>query len=270
MQIEDALPLSGLPRSGNPEGREEFWSPGTDNFQDYQKRGGHPLYGERDIIYRYNSLGYRCPEFDVEAQIRIVSIGCSHTLGVGLPQEAIFHERFAERLRQELSKTVVNWNLGLSGRTNDYVAEMLHLSVPVLQPDIVLILFPQFGRREYMTAHGRLLHYVPNYQHPDPVAMEVFGHFSALSSSLDDQLHFFRNYKSVECLLADRCWLFAVTKTEELESLRGHIDESRYVGGMRWLDKARDQAHAGPETHQLLSENFWNRFVALGGLERFA
>jgi hypothetical protein len=107
MNLSDLLPFSGVPRSGGPEKREEKWS-GQDNLEYYRKRGGHPLCGVDDIRYRYNARGYRCPEFDEEAEVRIISIGCSWVFGAGLPQEAIFHEHFARRLRLELGATVVN------------------------------------------------------------------------------------------------------------------------------------------------------------------
>lgn len=268
MDLDSILPQSDIPRSGYPETCEEFWSI-VDTFTKYRKCGGHPLYGERDIVYRYNSRGYRCPEFDQDADIRMISIGCSNTFGHGLPQSAIFHELFAERLRRESGKTVVNWNLGRGGASCDYVARMLHLAVSRLKPDIVLILFPQLSRREYVSAQGRLIHYTSNYFASDPVTREICGHLSALSNAYDDQLNFYRNYKSIESLLAQHPWLYSFADAADAAAVMRYVDQARFVEVTQGIDRARDGAHPGPQTNQAICEGFWNRFVAIGGRDLF-
>jgi hypothetical protein len=239
-----------------------------DTLADYRKRGGHPLYGEHAIDYRFNSRGYRCPEFDTQAQVRVVSIGCSFTFGTGVPQGATFHELFAERLRRELGSTVVNWNLGRPAASNDSIARVLQLATSELNPDLVLILFTFFGRREYVAANDRGLGYIPHWQSADPVIREVFGHFAALTSTFDDELNLFRNYKSIEGLLADRLWLFSLMDgPNQLRVVAGHLDGAHQAPGFRWLDKARDHGHPGPRTHDLLYQGFWAKFVETGGLD---
>src|SRR5580658_4299774 len=108
------LPEHGLPPTHCPAGATlEWW--GGDDLKGYQERGGYPVYGEHDVIYRFNSLGYRCPEFDAQADVRVISIGCSYVMGTGVAQGHLFHERFAARLGSALSRSVVVWNLGWEG-----------------------------------------------------------------------------------------------------------------------------------------------------------
>ena len=38
---------------------------------------------------------------------------------------------------------------------------------------------------------------------------DIFGRFTALISPYDDQVNFFRNYKTVELVLNNRCWLYS-------------------------------------------------------------
>ncbi|MGH7999763.1 MAG: hypothetical protein ACREPR_10130, partial [Brasilonema sp.] len=40
---------------------------GSDRQKEYRKNP-HPLFGPEDIIYRINSYGYRCPEFELRKQ----------------------------------------------------------------------------------------------------------------------------------------------------------------------------------------------------------
>jgi hypothetical protein len=198
----------------------------------------------------------------------MISIGCSNTLGVGLPQKAIFHERFAERLRKETSKTVVNWNLSMSGASNDYIRRLLYLTVPKLNPHIVLVNFTFVSRREYVSVENELVMYVPKVEPPDRVTKEIYGHIDALSSPFDDELNLIQNYKSVESLLHNRMWLysFAFNRTF-MKHVTPHTDPDRMIGHFHKFDDARDGVHPGPKSHEVMYASYWNRFTEMNGLE---
>jgi hypothetical protein len=265
MNLSNFLPSSGLPPTNYPAGQEVKWL-FDHEFQQYKDSGAHSLYGENDIIYRFNAQGYRCPEFDASADIRIVAIGCSYVLGYGLPQHALFHEIFAEKLRAMVSpKTVVVWNLGRCGMSNDYINRMLYLAVPQLKPHIVLINFTHLSRREYLSVQGKYVSYNPTFKPKDEVVKDILSHFAALSSPFDDQMNFFRNYKGIECLLTGDQWLYS-QKKDNFEPLVGHLDVNRLVGYFQILDKARDNSHPGPDSHRRLAELYWAKFNELGGL----
>jgi hypothetical protein len=220
------------------------------------------------ITYRFNSLGYRCPEFEVEADLRIVAVGCSYVVGAGLPQPAIFHELFAERLRRESAKKVVLWNLARDGASNDYISRLLYLAIPRLDPHLVLVNFTHGARREYVSVQGNWISYTPMFTPADEVTLGIYGHFAALSSPLDDQLNLFKNYKAVELLLAGRPWLFSHAMPQEFEPVAAYMNLSRYAGPLPTADKARDGRHPGPESHRRLAELYWAKFNELGGLSQ--
>jgi hypothetical protein len=265
MSLRNLFPTSGLPATGGPAGQEVAWLFG-DSLESYRRRGGHPIYGENDIIYRFNSLGYRCPEFEVDADIRIVTVGCSYVVGQALPQPAVFPELFAERLRLESRKKVVVWNLAKCGASNDYISRLLYLAIPRLDPQIVLINFTHGARREYVSVQDRLITYNPTFAPSDEVTKGIFNQFAALSSPFDDQLNFFKNYKAVESLLAGRQWLFSHIRPQEFEPIAAHVNLSRYAGPLLIVDRARDGGHPGPESHRRLAELYWAKFNEHGGL----
>jgi hypothetical protein len=260
------LPPKGIPPSGYGGPIDEPWFVG-DTARDYNARGGHPVYGEDDIRYRLNSHGYRCPEFEEQAAIRIISVGCSYVFGTGLPVEHLFHERFAARLRAKTGRSVVVWNLGVIGTSNDYITRILFLAVRALDPHLVLINFTHPVRREYLSLDQKLVAYTPLANANDPVAREILGHFRALSSRSDDLLNFFRNYKAVEALLRNRTWLYSTIDRHRLEPIAEHLDPTRYCGELQTLDTARDELHPGTESHKALAEGYWKRFE-LGGLSQ--
>jgi hypothetical protein len=266
MSLCDLISARGVPPgTSSLAGQEVNWLFG-DSIDRYRRRGGHAIYGENDVVYRFNSLGYRCPEFDVDADIRVVAIGCSHVLGLGLPQEAIFHELFAERLRATSGKSVVLWNLGRCGASNDYISRLLYLAVPLLDPHIVLINFTHMARREYVSVQNHPVTYNPRFTPTDAVASDIFRHFAALSSQFDDQLNFFKNYKAMEQLLSGRLWLYSRRVGKEFDALAAevmavHMDLRRFAGRLPLVDRGRDGGHPGPESHRQLADLYWAKFV---------
>jgi hypothetical protein len=267
MRLRDLLPVSGVPRAENSVSSDSRWTCG-DTREQLKKNGGHSIYDEWSITYRLNSLGYRCPEFAEQASIRMISVGCSHTYGVGLPQEALYHELFAARLRSELQTSVVNWNLGSGAVSNNYIARTLHLAMPELKPDLVLVFFTYLSRREYISATGDAIKYRPSLSPNTMVLTEICGHLSSLGNPYDDQLSFFRDYKSVEALLAGTCWAFGICDATEVQDLGPRLDAPHGFKHYQRLDKARDHQHLGPATHEQLCDHFWNCFVQSGGLTK--
>jgi hypothetical protein len=273
LDLHELIPAHDLPKSGLPGNETMAWI-SLDTEAEYRRRGGHPLFNETSIEYRLNSYGYRCPEFTEVADIRMISVGCSYTFGEGLPQDALFHEKFAERLRRESGKTVMNWNMARCGWGNDAVERVLHLAVPVLAPHIVLVLFPEMVRREYL-APGIEISFVPALGRHDSAVNAVLarqgrlGHdrdallenLAGISSQQDDELRFFRSYKSIEALLSNRFWLFGHTdRWRESTHIFKHLAPERYAGYCSGLDLARDCQHPGPYSHAVLFERFWKAF----------
>jgi hypothetical protein len=259
------FPSEGLPAGMYPPGITCEWLH-NDTREGYLARGGHPLYGEHDVQYSFNSLGYRCPEFSTKADLRIVAIGCSYVFGVGLPQGHLFHERFAAKVRSQFSRTVVLWNLATSGASNDYISRLLLQALPLLDPHIVLVHFTHLCRREYVSIENKVVKYLPSHTPPSAVNKEIYRYFKALSSPYDDELNYFRNYKTVENALGRRCWMYS---SPEWHPTPPYVNRDRFVGQLSPIDKARDGDHPGPESNRLLASLYWDKFLTLGGRETF-
>jgi hypothetical protein len=258
----DWLPTGGLPPTRFPRSVEVEWFD-MDSAEAYRANGGHPRYGPHDISYRFNALGYRSPEFQHTADIRVVAVGCSYVLGVALPEDALFHHYFAERLCAHSGRRAVVWNLGYAGASNDYITRILQLAVPFLDPNVVLINFTHASRREYVSAQNEVVPYNPGWSPADPVSRRIKRHLLALSSAPDDRLNVFRNYRAVEALLTGRCWLFSTSDLTVLDGVMPHVAPERYVGTLTDTDRARDGLHPGPRSHAELGESYWKRLLEL-------
>lgn len=153
----------------------------------------------------------------------------------------------------------------MGGSSNDYITRTLFLAIPFLNPDLVLVNFTNLSRREYVSVENKFFYFFPNgCPYNDYVRRDIWRHFKELTSPYDDELNFFRNYKAVEALLSDRCWLFSTREPESLDRLNGHANLTNYVGNLINLDTARDKIHAGPKSHEALANAYWEKFFLRG------
>ncbi len=185
---------------------------------------------------------------------------------------------------------MVNWNIAESGTGNEVVERVLHLAVPYLEPHIVLVLFPGIARREYVSPIGWRVLYTPAMlDHPATkaalrkeskqvirISRRMFENLAGIASEQDDEMRFFRSYKSIEALLSDRCWLFGSADLCGYAAMEGrhlfkHVAMERYIGDWFPLDGARDDTpHPGPATHEMLFRGFWNAFESIRGSGSYA
>ena len=94
-------------------------------------------------IYTYNELGYRGDS--VVEDIKIITVGCSHTEGIGVNN----NETWPAYLSSALN--VKHINMGFTGRSNDYIARTVNEYVTRFNPNLVIVMYTYPSRREYWT-----------------------------------------------------------------------------------------------------------------------
>lgn len=95
---------------------------------------------DKEIIYKFNKHGFRCPDFDNKPCIMF--LGCSHTLGLGLNIE----DTWSYLVHQTLNLGYVN--LGQAGSSHDTAFRLAYYWIPKLKPKIVFLLKPEISRCE--------------------------------------------------------------------------------------------------------------------------
>lgn len=199
------------------------------------------------ISYKINSHGFRCDEFDGGPYL--LALGCSFTIGIGLPIQDVWPSIVGRELGLKVA------NLGWGGSSADTCFRMAECWVPVLKPDLVIMLTPPPMRFE-------LLLDFDSVKHLQPLPVEVFMAEGTSSLFKNDNYmkHWFLNEENsrlnklknqlavkqlcqeqnVPCMIYDAFTAFARSREE--------------------VGYARDHMHAGSLGHRILAERMINEY----------
>jgi len=149
------------------------------------------------IVYKTNGLGFRSREIDLASSLRkIMFVGCSFTMGVGVPYDEIWTSIATQRIEASLGEPVEQHNFGYSGHGNDFFAMIVHQVLPILKPDLLVVLFTEFSRRTHYHRFGRLKTFLPSHVMPDFKAEHEA--FIRLQSDSHDFMDFVRQHSLID------------------------------------------------------------------------
>lgn len=203
-------------------------------LQNLSKFNGENNWKDVDISYDFNSYGFRCDEFTSDNNI--VFLGCSHTLGVGLPLENTFAYNVSKSLNLKMC------NLGKGGGALDTCFRLAYYWLNILQPKIVVCQMPEETRLELRDNLSNvenvdlwriesLLHYTHRFykrhwvRFPEQYILHQHKNLLAIKS-LCQQLN-------IKLVVLDQNILTSITSSDR--------------------DYARDLAHFGRKTHEKLA-----------------
>ena len=113
----------------------------VDEYREYFRSHGWLEPGA--IAYHINSHGFRSDEFEPD-QDCIVALGCSFTIGIGLPVQSVW----PALIGQALGKKV--YNLAWGGNSADTCFRIAEYWIPKLKPKAVFMLAPPATRFELL------------------------------------------------------------------------------------------------------------------------
>ncbi|SFU03616.1 hypothetical protein SAMN05660657_04961 [Geodermatophilus amargosae] len=220
-----------------------------DSEENYLRRGNR-AFSPDSVGYRFNSMGYRGPEFDRDAgDLAVVFVGDSNTFGLGMPYERLWTSLVTKSLADLHGRTVRQFNLGFGATGSDYVAMMVHQSIDALRPDAVCVLWPSTARISWFPTPRRQLFFLPDWR-PD-FNTEEHAAFLRLSTEAQTFFNFVRNFQLVRARLAE-CGIpyhWGVLEPVPTEVLQAYTGLDGYVGAWEPVDLARDGRHAGIDSH---------------------
>jgi hypothetical protein len=191
------------------------------------------------ISYRINSEGFRCNEFD-SSKPCMIALGCSFTIGIGLPVDVIWPELVGKELGLEV------YNLAWGGNAIDTCFRLARYWIPKLKPTVVALLAPPRSRVEIATVPG----IAPPVEVFMPMSQSILARESAQYLKHwfgNEQNHFInqeKNMLAIESIAAKNSAKFAAIKVDtEAGCCHDHVGY------------ARDYLHSGPAGHRLLADS---------------
>jgi len=98
------------------------------------------------FTYTFNSHGFRCGEFTDSPTIMF--LGCSHTMGIGIPEHCRWSDIVANSLNLKCA------NLGIGGGSTDTAFRLCYGWIDRIKPTIVVFREPPGVRLEIITRYG--------------------------------------------------------------------------------------------------------------------
>jgi len=186
------------------------------------------------VTYKFNSDGFRCREFTQDPSI--LFLGCSFTLGTGVPIEQIWPELVSRQLNMRCA------NLGVQGASSDTGFRLCQGWIDKIRPKIIVFALPPAERTE-LIVNGQAKSLSPAW-HPH-------DHYSTYLKDwvTDDDnanLNQLKNKLAIKLLCQDRG-----IKYVEIDP---HKIMSQHSGYTFPMDHARDLTHCGPIYHKNLAK----------------
>jgi hypothetical protein len=189
-------------------------------FADLKKYG----WIDKKISYKFNSLGFRCEEFTEEPSIMF--LGCSNTIGIGLPIE----ETWASIVAKNLNLKCVN--LGQGGGSPDLCFRLCYGFLELIKPKVVVYNEPPPGRLELAVQLNETARRLKSIQlrnvnvNSEPYLKDY------VSDITNTKMNYEKNYYAIKSLCADKNIKFVYSNDYWLE----RADKGDY---------ARDLSHPG-------------------------
>lgn len=193
---------------------------------------------DRTFTYRFNEHGFRSDAFDQGEGIMF--LGCSMTLGTGLPWEDTWPYQISQRLGLRC------WNLAQGGTGNDTMFRLALNWLPKLKPRMVMLMATANERFEIIEGKTSTT-LMPTSRYPA-------------------YLDFYKNWITTEsnCLLNRHRNLLAIERLCSQANIPLLIFD--WSDLCRWgnefgsyIDYARDLAHPGPTTMKMFVSHVLDR-----------
>lgn len=195
------------------------------NMSDHRKAARLIKHGwdhPNKITYRYNSHGFRAPEFD--NQLAGIALGCSFTEGVGLPVEHTWPAVLSQMLDFPI------WNLGIGGSSADSCFRVLDHYIDHLNIEFVVMCVPNSKRFEFLDASG-VQYVIPELKKPD-YAIPFYKHWLTVDEN---------------AVINQKKNLLAMQKICDNKNIK--LTYLHYTD-FELIDEARDLAHPGIDANK--------------------
>lgn len=176
---------------------------GTDSEKSFRrnlkKYGTDWIWANKEITYKFNSLGYRMKEFsEIDYSNYIAIFGCSNTVGIGIPLEYTFADKISKKLNVDYV------NSAIMGSSVDFQVQnfVQLMNSSVSKPKAVLFNWPDVTRNFYWTDNDTIEFCLPNCEAHGSTAKEwkfSYREFLARTDHMLNRFKYMRDTVNVIC-----------------------------------------------------------------------
>lgn len=181
------------------------------------------------ITYKFNSYGFRSDEFSHDPSI--IFLGCSHTVGIGMPLEQTWPSIVSKTLGLK------NFNLGVGGVSNDTAFRLAQHWIPQIKPQLVIFFSIEHSRFELHSNNTIQDYSIGNINLNNDIIWKTW-----IASNTNSEMNYLKNKLAIEQICASLNIKFA------------HIDYANILRNKNSL--ARDLTHCGTTNNQVIAEQF--------------
>lgn len=194
---------------------------------------------ENNIVYNFNSHGFRCEEFSLEPGV--IALGCSFTGGVALSEDKIWPTLVAKQLNLKL------WNLGVGGASMDSCFRILNHYIAQLNVRLVCFLTPPIHRFEMFMPDNTIDWITPGSNTNDNYQKIWY------QNEQNSVQNYNRNIMAIRYLCQHNN-----VKLVEKDSFDNLLKVPGMSESTRATERARDLEHPGVLSHKLCADIFLN------------
>lgn len=183
--------------------------------------------------YIYNNMLYRSNDdfINDDPSKKILFLGCSMTESVGVKYEESWPVLLINSIYEKTGVKYKNYNLGDRGKSAEYISRILYQSIDLYNPNLVILLWPSFDRREYFLDSSTCKSVGSTYHQTENKKLM----FNELRTPFNDFYNFIRQIVFTETLLDNRK-ILRIHATWDTFIEREMIDMSIYMNKMYWLE----------------------------------
>ena len=236
----------GIPLTWHPKSTTTRWF-ATDTEDNFKQKENN-IFTADSFYYNFNVFGYRigCADWDLNTnKKRIITLGCSHSVGVGVPYEKSWPYLFSNQLGD-----VELFNLSVAGGSADTIFRTLYHSIEIIRPDIVAILWPDSTRWELYQSTQWDASGFPCHAPVNKLVLNT-------DPSLINESHLINlRLKNMELIkLLQRLYKFKLVEVDSEIITAKYIKEHSHMFDPYSFD-SRDSVHPGLKMHDYISKIF--------------
>jgi hypothetical protein len=231
----------------------KFWNTDEFDFATYKwrlkERINKEILGNAtdpgNCYYTFNELGFRGDSVKKKG-LKIMSVGCGHTEGIDVNDR----ETWSHHLTRMLPNGV-DFNLGISGGSNDYIARSVLTWTEYLNPAIVLIMYTYPTKREIYTDAGNLEPYHPipwGYLNEDLDGRKLWSNIISSTSNEEDYINWYKNHLLISNYLKNKqipfIWNGTFVKTKYMDENRFDGEYPYFIDNNKYANSIQNELYA--------------------------